>query len=232
LIGQQVKYDVSNGDINPIWSLSNTRVQQLLTYLAEKEEYKSLNAVMWVTNLSENRPSQGKNTLVNMSDIGITQDEFNALADLRQSKRCWPFSMFKMLKWMWKWRWEDEIKRAIYQFHKLYSINRHKQSVATPSLTLENCCDDNRQDIRQIIYNCNWDYQMWIIESNMSSEKMSNLAKNLVSVRRNSLEAKKKWWPGVNHTSKSEGKSKEKSWVSLKWSWDVSQFWNFSKYMK
>lgn len=39
-------------------------------------------------------------------------------------------------------------------------MNRHKQTVSTPSYHVENySVDDNRFDMRQFMYNVNWPYQ-------------------------------------------------------------------------
>ncbi len=48
----------------------------------------------------------------------------------------------------------------------MYSINRHKMTVLTPSCHAENYSpDDNRHDLRQFLYNVKWEWQFEAIDN-------------------------------------------------------------------
>ena len=59
----------------------------------------------------------------------------------------------------------ENLAVKIKRFFKFYSINRHKMNVVTPSFHYDpECCDDNRYDMRPIIYETDWNYQFKILD--------------------------------------------------------------------
>lgn len=57
------------------------------------------------------------------------------------------------------------LAEKIKRFFLYYGINRHKMTVITPSFHYdEESCDDNRYDMRPIMYATNWEYQFKIID--------------------------------------------------------------------
>lgn len=56
----------------------------------------------------------------------------------------------------------------------MYSINRHKMTVITPSLHAENYSpDDNRFDLRQFLYNTKWEWQFAAIDREVCPQNTS-----------------------------------------------------------
>lgn len=52
----------------------------------------------------------------------------------------------------------------------MYSINRHKATVLTPSCHAEAYSpDDNRHDLRQFLYNVKWEWQFKAIDDEVST---------------------------------------------------------------
>lgn len=67
--------------------------------------------------------------------------------------------MFRRLTTIWTHLTPDIISDKVKWFFKSYAMNRHKQTVSTPSYHVESySVDDNRFDLRQFIYNVNWPY--------------------------------------------------------------------------
>ena len=65
----------------------------------------------------------------------------------------------------------DKIKK----FFLFYGINRHKMTVLTPSFHYdEEGCDDNRYDMRPMMYATDWSYQFQIIDERVRSLEIKN----------------------------------------------------------
>ena len=89
--------------------------------------------------------------------MGITYDELFVIAKLRKIENCGPLSMFRRLIDEWSHMDPKEIAKKVKNFFTRYSINRHKQTTMTPSLSLDTYgAEDNRLDMRQIFYETNW----------------------------------------------------------------------------
>ena len=59
----------------------------------------------------------------------------------------------------------QDLADKIKHFYRTYSMNRHKMSSITPGFHYEPAgCDDNRLDMRPIIYETNWEYQFEILD--------------------------------------------------------------------
>ena len=59
----------------------------------------------------------------------------------------------------------NDLAEKIKRFFHFYSINRHKMTTVTPSFHYDpESCDDNRYDMRPIIYATDWSYQFKIID--------------------------------------------------------------------
>ena len=57
------------------------------------------------------------------------------------------------------------LAEKIKKFHRFYGQNRHKMTIITPSFHYDpEACDDNRYDMRPMMYATNWEYQFKIID--------------------------------------------------------------------
>ena len=99
-------------------------------------------------------------------------EEYDQLAALRMNRRLGPFSMFRKLMQLWGDKYTPEqIADRVKDFFVKYAKNRHKATVLPPAYHLENhSADDNRFDMRQIIYEANWRWQFDAIDRQLQRE--------------------------------------------------------------
>ena len=111
--------------------------------------------------------------------MGMTYKELDEYGKLRLMSRAGPLSMFENLLVKWSQKKDDkgevltatEIATKVKFFFRMYSINRHKMCVLPPSYHAERYGnDDNRYDLRQILYDVSWNFQF---------EKIDALAKKV-----------------------------------------------------
>lgn len=110
----------------------------------------------------------------------MTYAELDEYGKLRVMSRTGPLSMFETLlvKWSQKKDLETskimtatQIATKVKFFYRMYSINRHKMCVLPPSYHAERYGnDDNRYDLRQILYDVTWKFQF---------DKIDELAKRV-----------------------------------------------------
>lgn len=80
--------------------------------------------------------------------------------------------MVRKLIPIWKTIDPYEIAQKVKRFHIYYAINRHKSTTLTPSFHAEaHSNDDNRFDLRQFLYNCNWPWQFNKIDEYINNYK-------------------------------------------------------------
>ena len=90
----------------------------------------------------------------------MTYQELSLFGSLRKNLRQGPVSMFNQLSSLWKTLKISEVSEKVKRFFRFYAINRHKMTTMTPAIHAEGySADDNRFDMRQILYNTRWDYQ-------------------------------------------------------------------------
>ena len=97
----------------------------------------------------------------------MTYAELDDYGRLRKISRDGPVSMFHHLLVKWQSRKgldgqtlkPKEIAEKVKKFFRYYSINRHKMTIITPSYHAEEYgTDDNRYDLRQFLYDVNWEH--------------------------------------------------------------------------
>ena len=98
--------------------------------------------------------------------MGMTYEELSVFGRLRKVEKMGVWGMFEKLCHLWGDRLSP---RQIYEktrhFFYCYSINRHKQTVLTPSYHAEQYSpDDNRYDMRPFLY-CSFTWPYKKIES-------------------------------------------------------------------
>jgi NAD+ synthase (glutamine-hydrolysing) len=92
--------------------------------------------------------------------MGMTYAELSIFGRLRKVDKCGPWGMFEKLLHMWNHLSPREVYEKTRKFCYYYAINRHKMTVLTPSLHLEQYgTDDNRFDLRPFLYpGFDWPY--------------------------------------------------------------------------
>ncbi|KAL4445070.1 hypothetical protein ABPG74_018798 [Tetrahymena malaccensis] len=161
LRGYLTKYDCSSADINPIGSISKTDVRKLLQWNYEKRNIQAAKKILDLVPTAELKPLNGdKFAQTDEQDMGMTYEELGVYGKWRKNDKLGPVSMFKRAVSSWKHLKPQAIAEKIKHFFKYYALNRHKQTVITPSFHAESySTDDNRFDLRQFLYNFKWPFQ-------------------------------------------------------------------------
>lgn len=98
------------------------------------------------------------------AEIGISYKQMRDLTKYRNDRLCGPFSMFDNLSEYWPDMELNALNEMVRKFFRMYSINRHKTIVATPSIYMsKSSVDAGKFDFRPFIY-CGFTYQFEKIE--------------------------------------------------------------------
>jgi NAD+ synthase (glutamine-hydrolysing) len=152
LRGYVTKYDCSSADINPIGSISKTDLRDFLLWNYRVRKIESAKQIVEAVPSAELRPIDDKQ--ISETDMGLTFAELKAFGKLRKVELMGPVSMFKQLVVEWNSIEPEIVAQKVKYFFRMYAVNRHKQTVITPSYHSENySIDDNRFDLRQFLYN-------------------------------------------------------------------------------
>ncbi|XP_033842416.2 glutamine-dependent NAD(+) synthetase [Periophthalmus magnuspinnatus] len=171
LTGYFTKYDCSSADINPIGGISKTDLKAFLKFCVDRFKLTALTSILAAPPTAELEPLiDGQVSQTDEADMGMTYSELSVIGRLRKISKCGPFSMFCKLIHMWKDTLSPaEVSDKVKRFFRMYSINRHKMSTVTPSYHAEVYSpDDNRFDLRQILYNTRWSWQFRAIDAQVS----------------------------------------------------------------
>lgn len=167
ITGALTKYDTTSGDINPIGGLSKSRIKSFLQYCHKELKYSSLKPIL--NDILDTIPKSEMNV-----EYSMTYEELSFMGKLRKEYKCGPYSMFRSLLNIWTDKKSDEVLEKVKLFFKKYSINRHKATIITPSLHCESySIDDNRFDLRQFLYNTEWNFQFGQMERFNSNNKVT-----------------------------------------------------------
>lgn len=162
LRGYLTKYDCSSADLNPIGGICKTDLKRFLLWASKENtlNYSVLKDIAAAPPTAELEPITGDYAQSDEQDMGMTYAELTMYGKLRKISRCGPVSMFKRLVHVWPGLNYQAIAEKVKFFFKMYSINRHKLTVLTPSVHMEEYSpEDNRHDLRQIFYNAGWPWQ-------------------------------------------------------------------------
>ena len=173
LTGDITKYDNSSGDINPIGTISKLELRKLLKWAAIKFELPVLNEVLDSSPTQEvQHLGDHENQLISEHDeLELTYEEIAHLAKLRTIDHCGPVYMFRRLLSEWPIP-PEKIANKVKKFFILYGRNRHKMTVITPSVHIEDqSVDDNRYDLRPFLYNTKWTAQFRMIDEILETLK-------------------------------------------------------------
>ncbi|XP_077178184.1 glutamine-dependent NAD(+) synthetase isoform X6 [Paroedura picta] len=118
------------------------------------------------------------------NNMGMTYAELSTYGKLRKIAKTGPYSMFCKLINMWKDICTPaEVASKVKHFFKMYSINRHKMTVLTPSYHAANYSpDDNRFDLRPFLYNSAWSWQFRCIDEQVSKLESKDVNSRLEDV--------------------------------------------------
>lgn len=171
LRGYLTKYDCSSADLNPIGGISKTDLKEFLRWAAREDglAYPALSEVVQARPSAELEPIVGGQVQTDEEDMGMSYEELSWFGRLRMLERCGPFAMYEKLVNAWRDRMGvKEVAEKVKFFFRMYSINRHKQTVLTPSYFAEDYSpDDNRFDMRPFLYNVRWPWQFAKIDEDV-----------------------------------------------------------------
>lgn len=155
LRGYLTKYDCSSADINPIGGISKTDLISFIKFSVEKFKLSILTEFIDATPTAELEPITDTHVQSDEADMGFTYNELAMFGRLRKVNKCGPYSMFVKLLHMWSGeKTPRETADKVKKFWWYYAVNRHKQTVSTPSYHAESYSpDDNRFDLRPFLIN-------------------------------------------------------------------------------
>ncbi|KAK4529264.1 hypothetical protein CCYA_CCYA01G0121 [Cyanidiococcus yangmingshanensis] len=161
LRGYLTKYDASSADINPIGGISKHDLRRFLLWAATHLGFSTLAQVVEAPPTAELEPITGDYVQTDEADMGMTYAELTLYGRLRKIGRCGPVSMFEQLVRLWSTHLTpSQVAEKVKFFFRMYSVNRHKMTVLTPSVHCENYSpEDNRFDLRPFLYNTRWPWQ-------------------------------------------------------------------------
>ncbi|GMM31068.1 glutamine-dependent NAD(+) synthetase [Martiniozyma asiatica (nom. inval.)] len=153
LRGYLTKYDCSSADVNPIGGISKTDLIRFIRWAEINFEMPVLHEFITATPTAELEPITEDHVQSDEADMGFTYDELSIMGRLRKIEKCGPYSMFIKLLHTWKdTKTPEQTADKVKSFFWYYSINRHKQTVSTPSYHAEQYSpDDNRFDLRPFL---------------------------------------------------------------------------------
>ncbi|KAH8146825.1 uncharacterized protein LAJ45_09199 [Morchella importuna] len=162
LRGYLTKYDCSSADINPIGGISKTDLKLFIAYARDKFEIPILHDFLTAVPTAELEPITKEYVQSDEADMGFTYDELSVFGRLRKNDKLGPWGAFNKLLHEWGDHMSPrQIATKTRNFFFYYAINRHKQTVLTPSYHAEQYSpDDNRFDLRPFLYPAfSWPYK-------------------------------------------------------------------------
>ncbi|CAL9729690.1 hypothetical protein MOUN0_H04918 [Monosporozyma unispora] len=155
LRGYLTKYDCSSADINPIGGISKTDLKKFIAYASRQFDMPILDDFLNATPTAELEPITKDYVQSDEIDMGMTYEELSVFGYLRKVEKCGPYSMFLKLLHVWTPKMEPaQVAEKVKRFFFFYAVNRHKQTVLTPSYHAEQYSpDDNRFDLRPFLIN-------------------------------------------------------------------------------
>ena len=164
LFGYLTKYDCSSADINPIGGINKLDLRDFI--LSKQTQYPSLKNIHEAPATAELEPITKEHVQTDEQDMGFTYEELGDIGRERKIKNSGPVSTFTSLvaKWQGRYRPKETADR-VKRFYRVYSMNRHKATVLTPSYhAVHYSPDDNRFDLRPFLYNTDWECQFELID--------------------------------------------------------------------
>ncbi|KAL8896213.1 MAG: hypothetical protein Q9192_003212 [Flavoplaca navasiana] len=164
-------YLSSSADINPIGGISKADLKSFINWAGTTFDLPILQKFLSAVPTAELEPITSSYVQSDEADMGITYDELGTFGRLRKNDKLGPWGAYCKLLSTWgsqnsAQNPNDQSLSARQIAHKTkffftkYAINRHKMTVLTPSLHMEQYSpDDNRFDLRPILYpGFDWQY--------------------------------------------------------------------------
>ncbi|KAI4220279.1 MAG: hypothetical protein LQ349_008131, partial [Xanthoria aureola] len=159
LRGYLTKYD-----FNPIGGISKTDLKGFINFARTRFDLPILSTFLSAVPTAELEPITSSYIQSDEADMGITYAELSTFGRLRKNDKLGPWGAYSKLLSTWesqksKQKPNDQpvsprqiAERTKFFFTK-YATNRHKMTVLTPSLHMEQYSpDDNRFDLRPFLY--------------------------------------------------------------------------------
>ena len=143
LRGYLTKYDCSSADINPIGGISKTDLKSFIRWAQEEFGLEVLGSFLDAVPTAELEPITADYVQSDEVDMGMTYEELSVFGRLRKVAKLGPYGMYEKLLHEWSHRLSPrEIYEKTRRFFYYYAINRHKMTVLTPSLHMEQYSPD------------------------------------------------------------------------------------------
>lgn len=153
LRGYLTKYDCSAADLNPIGGICKADLRRFISYSIDRFQFPELASILDAPPTAELEPITDTHTQTDEDDMGMSYADLTVYGKLRKVEKCGPLSMYQRLVGAWNHLTSEEVADKVKFFFRMYSINRHKTTVLTPSYHAENYSpDDNRFDLRPFLY--------------------------------------------------------------------------------
>lgn len=147
------KYDCSAADLNQLEASSNQICGASLRTAFDKFKFPELAGILEAPPTAELQPITETYSQTDEDDMGMSYDDLTVYGKLRKVEKCGPLSMYQRLTSIWTHLKVAQVAEKVKIFFRMYSINRHKTTVLTPSYHAENYSpDDNRFDLRPFLY--------------------------------------------------------------------------------
>jgi len=103
--------------------------------------------------------------------MGMTYDELTEFGRLRKVEKCGPWAMYTKLLQEWGGRLTPrQIAEKVKHFFFEHARNRHKMTILTPSVHMEQYSpDDNRFDLRPFLYPSRFPFQFAKIDAHVQA---------------------------------------------------------------
>lgn len=159
--GYYTKYDSSSGDINPIGSLNKDQIRTMVThgarlYPALRDVLGELLSAVPRAELAPNPDPKEGSARSDELEMGMTYDFLKTATNLRGINRCGPNDMLATLNENCP-EYAQRNSELVRRFFTRYTRNRHKACSLPPAFHANPTSpDDNRHDIRPLIYPDSW----------------------------------------------------------------------------
>lgn len=170
LTGYYTKYDASSGDLNLIGSLTKVDINECLQYLYDTFKSEVIREIYQAKPTAELKPAEAEQN--DEDEIGLTFKQIDIFADARMNKNCSVVYFFKAVEGLFPDIPKEKLIEKISTFFVKYARNRHKVETLpnTVHLTSKNC-SSKRFDLRPIIYQDQYRYELDMLRSLMLEEK-------------------------------------------------------------
>ncbi|KAI9346299.1 hypothetical protein BDR26DRAFT_907924 [Obelidium mucronatum] len=166
LRGYFTKYDCASADVNPIGGISKKDLKGFVQHSRQAFDLPILDEFLTATPTAELEPITADYVQSDEADMGMTYDDLSVYGTLRKIAKCGPYQMFTTLVNTWSSMTPTLVAEKVKRFFRFYAINRHKTTILPPSYHMSPYSpDDNRFDLRPILYNASWGWQFQKVDA-------------------------------------------------------------------